>query len=272
MNKSGSLQNNYLFNLTALIFLIGLAYFPLFQNLGAFQIKLWDEATYANNSIDMLNEHSNILVVKSEGLTDLYNTKPPLVIWLQAISLKIFGINEFSIRFPSALFGLFTVLIVFLFCIRNFGSAIIGFLSSVILVTSQGFVANHVTRTGDLDSVLVFFLTLSILTFIDLVVTKPENPKVHFILLTISMVLGFLTKGVAGFLMTPPMLLILLINRDKSLFKEKLLYLSATIVLVVCAGYYLLREVAEPGYIKVVLENRNIQNEYGCDELACSSI
>jgi len=254
MDKAYSFQNKYLFHITIVILLIGLAYFPLFLNLGATQIKLWDEATYANNSLDMLYEDADLFVIKTEGKIDLYNTKPPLVIWLQAISMKIFGMNEFAIRFPSALFGLFTVLIVFLFCLRNFDSAFIGFLASMILVTSQGFVANHVTRTGDLDSVLVFFLTLGILTFIDLIVSKPENPKSHFIILAVSLILGFLSKGIAGFLLILPMILIVIFNKDHSLLKDKRLYLSATIVLLVCSGYYFAREVIAPGYVKVVLE------------------
>src|SRR5690242_955714 len=90
------------------LILILISFFPLFINLGKFPIRMWDEATYANNAIDMLS-FDNPLVVEHMGQPDMYNTKPPLVIWLQAAAMKIFGINEWSVRMPSAMFGLLTV-------------------------------------------------------------------------------------------------------------------------------------------------------------------
>src|ERR1700758_1985270 len=81
---------------------------PLFYNLGKFQIRMWDEARYANNAIDMFLS-KDLIVLKHDGETDLYSTKPPLVICMQALSMALFGINEFAVRFPSALFALLTV-------------------------------------------------------------------------------------------------------------------------------------------------------------------
>lgn len=254
MDDSYSVKNKNLIKNPVLVLLIVLACFPLFRNLGATQIKLWDEATYANNSIDMLRDDANILVVENLGEPDLYNTKPPFAIWMQALSMKWLGINEFSVRLPSAMFGLFTLLIVFIFCIRNFEDVFTGFLSSMILVTSQGFVTNHVTRTGDLDSVLVFFLTLGLITFIDLMIIKPKNPNYHLFLIATSLVLGFLTKGIAGFLMTPAMILLLFFNNNYLFLKDKRIYFAGISVVVVCAGYYFIRELIAPGYLKVVLE------------------
>ncbi|HMT29742.1 MAG TPA: glycosyltransferase family 39 protein [Bacteroidia bacterium] len=254
MDDSYSVKNKNLIKNAVLVLLILLACFPLFRNLGATQIKLWDEATYANNSIDMLRDDANILVVEHLGKPDLYNTKPPFAIWMQALSMKCFGINEYSVRLPSALFGLFTLLLVFFFCIRNFEDVFTGFLSAMVLVTSQGFVTNHVTRTGDLDSILVFFLTLGLLTFIELMVLKPKNPNYHLVVLATSLVLGFLTKGIAGLLMIPAMIVILFFNKNYLLLKDKRIYFAGISVAVVCAGYYFIRELIAPGYLKVVLE------------------
>ncbi|MBV5314742.1 MAG: glycosyltransferase family 39 protein [Prolixibacteraceae bacterium] len=39
--------------------------------------------------------------------------KPPLYIWLQVLSMKVFGINEFAARFPNAVCGIFTLLALF---------------------------------------------------------------------------------------------------------------------------------------------------------------
>lgn len=77
-----------LFSAVIIIIITVLSYFPVFNNLGKFQIRMWDEASYANNSIDMLLTNQNIFVVEKQGKPDLYNTKPPFVIWLQALSMK----------------------------------------------------------------------------------------------------------------------------------------------------------------------------------------
>src|ERR1700685_2766651 len=37
---------------------------------------------------------------------ELYFEKPPLVYWANAASIKIFGVNEFAVRLPAALFSI----------------------------------------------------------------------------------------------------------------------------------------------------------------------
>jgi 4-amino-4-deoxy-L-arabinose transferase-like glycosyltransferase len=158
--------------------LLVLSYFPLLHNLGRFQIRMWDEATYANNAIDMYSG-GNLVVVDHMGKPDDYNTKPPFVIWCQALSMHLIGVNELAVRLPSAVFGLATVLLVFLFCSYTLGSTSTGFIASLILLTAPGYIANHVARTGDLDATLVFWLTLGLFTFIDMVFPPP--PRTHII-------------------------------------------------------------------------------------------
>lgn len=238
-----------------IIMIIVLSYFPVFNNLGKFQIRMWDEASYANNSIDMLLTNQNIFVVEKQGKSDLYNTKPPFVIWLQALSMKLFGINELAIRLPSAIFGFLTILLVYFFCTNVIGSKIIGFISAGILLTAKGFVGNHVVRTGDLDAVLVFWLTLGLFAFIDLVIKKPKNSFYHFFILTISLTFGFLTKGIAGFFFVPFMFIISVLFNNHKIFKEKYLYISGFITAILCFSYYFIRELLAPGYINLVVES-----------------
>lgn len=241
-------------HLIPLVVLTGLSYFIIFQNLGKFQIRMWDEATYANNAIDMLL-NQNPMVVEHLGQPDLYNTKPPLAIWLQALGMKAFGINEFALRLPSALAGLLTVLLVYFFGVRVLKSKTIGFVAAVVLLSANGFVSNHLVRTGDLDAVLLFWLTLGLFTFIDLVIRKPQQAGWHVFLLSMSLSCGFLTKGVAGFFFLPFFLIISLLFQNRWLYKEKGLYVGATATILICAGYYGLREFVTPGYFQMVLES-----------------
>ena len=91
-----------------------------------------------------------------------YFSKPPLRIWLTALTFKVAGISEWAVRFWSALFGLGTVLALFLIGRRMYGDRM-AFLSSLILLTSHQYIYNHCVRTGETDSMLIFFWTCSLL-------------------------------------------------------------------------------------------------------------
>ncbi|OQX79363.1 MAG: hypothetical protein B6D61_03635, partial [Bacteroidetes bacterium 4484_249] len=249
--RNQNTKSKYTGTVVFLLVLI-LSSFSLFYNLSDLHIKMWDEAIYANNSIEMMTD-GNLLVVQYEGEPDLFNTKPPFVIWLQALSMKLFGINEFAVRFPSALFGLFTVLVVYFFCARVIKSRVTGLFAVLVLITSKGFVGYHVTRTGDLDSVLVFWLTLYSLIFLTMLMYPFRKPKLYFSLLATGIIFAFLTKGVAGFLFLPSMLLISFLFGNHNIYKKKLIYIYASFSLTVCIGYYILREYLSPGYLDLVI-------------------
>jgi len=59
----------------------------------------------------------------------MWNTKPPLMIWCQVISMKLLGINEWAIRLPSALAALFTCAIIMLIAVRYVKNFWFGFIS-----------------------------------------------------------------------------------------------------------------------------------------------
>lgn len=68
----------------------------------------WDEANFAEISREMLvlNDFSRTYIN-----FELFWEKPPLFFWLQAASMKLFGVNEFAARFPNAVAGILTLLL-----------------------------------------------------------------------------------------------------------------------------------------------------------------
>jgi len=79
-------------------------------------------ALYQDESAIGFNAYSILETGKDEHGEDypLYfqsfgDYKLPVYIYLTSISIKLFGLNEFAVRFPSALFGSLAILIVFLF-------------------------------------------------------------------------------------------------------------------------------------------------------------
>src|SRR3989344_2846151 len=82
----------------------------------------WDEAAWGYNSyalgIDGKDEYGRFLPFNY--LESFGDFKPPLYAYLSIIPVKIFSLNEFSVRFASAFFGTFTVLITYLLVKRIF--------------------------------------------------------------------------------------------------------------------------------------------------------
>ena len=154
-------QRDYL----AIILLLLLAYFPLFLHLDSIPLMVWDEARLAVSAFEMLKNHAYIVVTYGDN-PDLWSVKPPLMIWVIALSFKIFGYNELALRLPSALAGLATVIVLFQFCKTFFKSQSLGLFSAFVLMTSIGYVEHHVTRTGDYDALLVLLQFSSYLYFI----------------------------------------------------------------------------------------------------------
>ncbi len=228
------------------IILLGLVYFPLFYNLDRLPLMQFDEARVAMSSYEM-SENNNFLVVHYGGKPEMWSTKPPLTNWAQVFFIKTLGLNILSIRLPSALAGFFTCILLWLFCLRYLKNRWIGFISVIVLVTSQGYIQRHVTRTGDYDAMLVFFTTASAFAYFFFLETdKYKYLRWFFILLA----LGVLTKTVAALLVLPGLLLYSLFRYKKlTFFEQKQTYMAALYFIVPVVGYYALREAFSPGYI-----------------------
>ena len=89
-----------------------------------------------------------------------YYDHPPMGFWLMAVSYKIFGINEFSTRFPSAILGVFSILLIFKIGEALSGKKLVGLSAALVLGTAVWFVIR--VRSGNLDSPFVFFYLLTI--------------------------------------------------------------------------------------------------------------
>ncbi len=239
-------------NILLTIFLGAFIYFPLFWNLTEPPIPMYDESIYAINAYEM-SQNGNYIVTHFNHKPDMWNTKPPLMTWLQVICIKTFGFNELSIRLPSALAGLFICLLILWFSIKHLKNKWIGILSIMVLVTTQGFVRSHVTRTGDYDALLSLFMVSYSLFFYCYLKT---NKQKYFISFFCCLILSTLTKGIAGLLFLPALFIAsIYTKRFLNIVKNKKTYIGIIAFLCFVLGFYLLREHYNPGYIKAVIEN-----------------
>lgn len=241
---------------TAIDFLViaVVGYLAFFHRLGDLPIYVWDEARDTINALEMLRT-GDLLVTYFHGRPDLWNTKPPGAIWLMAGSMWAFGINEFALRLPSALAGLATSVIVYLFTRRVADSRWAGLLAAVVLMATAGYVGPHVTRTADYDSLLVLFTTAAVLSFALALNEGPPRPR-WLLAAGAATAAAILVKGVAGVLLVPGMLLFAIATgKAPALARSRAAWASAALVVGVSAAFYGLRELAGPGYLEAVRFN-----------------
>jgi 4-amino-4-deoxy-L-arabinose transferase-like glycosyltransferase len=74
--------------------------------LGGIQLFDWDEINFAECSREMILSGDYLRVqIDFEPFWE----KPPLFFWLQAATMKVFGIGEYAARFPNAICGILTL-------------------------------------------------------------------------------------------------------------------------------------------------------------------
>ena len=61
---------------------------PIFGYLDSYPIRIWDEARLAINAYEML-KNGDFIVTHYDNNPDMWNTKPPLMIWCQVFFMKI---------------------------------------------------------------------------------------------------------------------------------------------------------------------------------------
>lgn len=215
-------------------------------------IFLWDEGRNSLNTLEMYY-NNNFIVTHYNGEPDMWNTKPPLLIWLQTFFMYLVGINELAIRLPTILSTLFTCIILYLFSRKFLNNEWIAIFISTILITTNGYIAIHGSRTGDYDTLLTFFVTVSSLSIFQFTETK-KNKWLYIFFIFLS--LAVLTKGIAGLLFTPAYLILIVATKNfLELLKNKHFYYAIFIFLFIVISYYSIREILNPGYIKAVYEN-----------------
>jgi 4-amino-4-deoxy-L-arabinose transferase-like glycosyltransferase len=242
--------------LIAGIIFITIIYFPIFLHLEKLPIRIWDESRIAITAQEMA-ENGNYIVPYAEGYPEMWSVKPPLLIWMQVALLKTIGYRELSIRLPSAIATFLLCICIFFFSNKYLKNYRIGFFAVMIMITSHGFINDHVTRTGDYDSLLTFFSTLSILIWFLYIETAEQQKKNKLLLLFFFIITcGILTKSVTILLFSPAIFFYTLYRKSfYSLLKNKFFYLGLGLCATIVLSYYFLREHYTPGFLKSVYEN-----------------
>lgn len=217
--------------------------------------RIWDEARLATNAYEMTKAGSP-LITTMDGAPDMWNTKPPLMVWAQAICIRVHGLSEFSVRFPAAFSGVLTILLLSLFVYYITKSVWVGVLSAVILSTSTGYIGYHGTRYGEYDGMLTLFTTAYLISFFMYTEAQGPSRNRYLMLFFLLITAAVFTKSIAGLFFTPALFFYLIIRKQFiSTVTNKWFYLGCVGLVIFVGGYYVLRNYYNPGYLQAVYNN-----------------
>lgn len=174
--------------------LLLICYFVFFFNIGNYALMDVDETRYVSMARDMFHS-KDFLTLYLNG--EYFFEKPPLYFWGECLSFAIFGkINEFTARFPVALYGTLSALIVY-FTGKKIVSRRFGFISAVILATTLEFVM--LAKFAILDIVVTTCVGFSVMFGFLTQFVQDKNKKYFWWLFYIFSGLAVMAKGIPGF-------------------------------------------------------------------------
>ena len=239
----GSASGGWLRDLLILAVILGI---PFFQYLGGLPLIDPDEGRYAEIPREMLQ--SGDLITPTLNYVK-YFEKPPLLYWINAASLKIFGLNEFAARFPSALCGLLTVLATYIIARRLYGRRA-ALISALVLGTSAGFVLQ--SRIILTDMLLTFCLTAALGAFV--VAAQREGRRsrtLPWYLFYLFCALATLAKGLIGMVFPAGIIfLYLLLSRRWRLLSDMRLVPGLLLFLAVAAPWFVAVSLRNPEFAR----------------------
>ena len=160
-----------------------------------------DAAQYASIAREML-EGGSWLVVKHRGLD--YLDKPPLVFWLAAFSMRVFGVHDWAYRLPSFCFTVLGLYSVYRLGTMQY-NRIVGKLAVLMLYTLLAFcLFNHDIRTDTLLTGAVAFAVWQLYAYANLLTTEATTAHhtwrryAYLFGGAVGMALAMLAKGPIG--------------------------------------------------------------------------
>ena len=228
-----------------ILLLLALFGIVFFETLGRIPLIEPDEGRYAEIPREML-ERCDFVTPFLNYIK--YFEKPPLHYWLNAISMSIFGQNEFAARFAGTLMGLLTVILTYHLGRKLFDRRS-GLLSAIIIGTCIGFLVQ--ARLNITDMTLTCTLSAALGFFIVAARESEQRKALYYHLAYICAALAVLAKGLIGIVFPGAIVfLYLLLSRRWSLLKEMRLATGIPLFLLVAAPWFILVSLRNPEFAR----------------------
>jgi len=211
--------------------------------IGSLHLFDWDEINFAESAREMI-QTGDFLTVRIDYLP--FWEKPPLFIWFQVLSMKVFGINEFAARFPDAICGIVTLVILFRLGRRIYDQQF-GYIW--VLAYTGSILPFVYFKSGIIDPWFNLFIFLGLVEFILMILAEQTKERYYRAILSgVFIGLSILTKGPAGlllFILTVGVFWIINRFRLKTNWKEILICAGVTVLV---GGIWFIIQVLSGNY------------------------
>jgi 4-amino-4-deoxy-L-arabinose transferase-like glycosyltransferase len=229
---------------TFLALLAGLILFIPF--LGGVHLFDWDEINFAEAAREMIRT-GDYLNVQINYAT--FWEKPPLFIWMQVLSMKIFGISEFAARFPNAICGIVTLMVLFRVGERIMNKS---FAALWMLVYAGSILPFFYFKSGIIDPWFNLFIFLGVVYFSWYFLL--EKYRIRNLAISAFFIgLAILTKGPVALLIIILVFVVYMVLKRfkiKSSFKHVLLYI---IIVTFTGGFWFILQLLH-GNLNIIID------------------
>ncbi len=268
-NQQLPFHRKYRYQLILLALFLTLYILPL----GVRPLIIPDETRYAEIPREMVAS-GNWVAPRLDGMR--YFEKPIFGYWVHALSLKLFGENNFAVRLPSPLtVGLSAILIFFLMYRSGSreddsqrqcgcdGRNAAGFFAPFIFLVC--FEIYGVGNTAVLDNLLALFLTATIafFYFASESISGSGREKIYLVLSGIACGLAFMTKGFLAFAVPVLTLSAYLVWERRYRDLMRMSWLPLLAALVVSLPWCIMIHIREPDFWNFFFWNEHVRRFIG---------
>jgi len=245
------INNKEIFKIIIILFLLHILAFSL--------LPLPDpsESRYASIASEMVNSGDYVMPqIWIKGKLIPFMSKPPFAFWMSALSIEVFGTNEFAVRLPSFVAGLLMLLLMY-YILNRYKDKETALTAVIITATSGGY---YLLSSAVLVDIWLCFFSIGAI-FLYFGFMKEKNQKKKKILslgIFLFLALGILTKGpVALIFFGLPVFTYTVLNADFSPLKKVTWFTGIPLFLLISLPWFILAEKHTPGYLHYFFINEN---------------
>lgn len=220
-------------------FILAGLFFGFFFQLGSVPLFDLDEGAFTEATREMLAS-GNYLTTYLNGAPRF--DKPILIYWFQALSVTLFGLNEFALRLPSALAATAWVGVLYLFTRRYYDRSV-AVMAAFFMATALQITI--IAKAAIADALLNLFIAA---TMFMIYLYYTERKKLHLYAVFALIGLGVLTKGPIAILVPGAVTLIFFaIKKELGFWAKSLFNPVGLLIFAAVAGPWYVLEYLDQG-------------------------
>jgi 4-amino-4-deoxy-L-arabinose transferase-like glycosyltransferase len=180
------------------------AFLILLAGLYSGDLRGYDDALYAHEAKQMI-QTGDWWTVRFNGRVNFQY--PPMFMWLEALSMKVFGMTDFAARFPVAVLGFGTILLTYALAFELTGERWLSLLSMAVMLSTQYFLKYSTHAMTDVPC--TFFVLVAMYSYV-----RGLRTPAYFIVSGVGLAFAIMTRSIVGLFPFPVFVAHLILTRN----------------------------------------------------------